>query len=611
MALDMPEEHPADRTDAGVNWIYCLLVGLATVLVWGKSARYDFVWDDHLLVLENPSIRSLKNIPKMFVSLAMQSGELAPSYRPVRTAWYAFLYALGGKKEPQAWIFHLSNVLWHAAAAMLLFSVGRLLFERVAAAPAGAARGAAFLAALAFGLHPANSESVCWVKCLDDLLAGFFTLTAAWLLLKWRGDWPRYFGALGCFVVAMYSYETAVPFAAMAFIILYAYHRLALRRSVALGLPFFLLAAAFMSHRHWVMGRTSQSEPLSGSYGQTLVDMFPIVPKYARLAWGVPPFSADYCDLLRTAGHSFFSGPVLAGVVLIVAFAGWIIWMWRASLPLVAVGSLWFGLFLLPVSNVIPTMQYIAERFLYLPLMGFVVAAGALALKSSRKGLMALAGAAILFIWIGVSWNRESVWRDEVTFFVQSSLDEPNCKRLRENAVVSIFELPQVADCFPLAHGTRKLGVSQKMPRDRVSAAVQTLTWAHDLFPDEERFTAALGVGYATLGRISNAIPFLELATRQSTNDPSCWTDLGTAYMLEKNWQGARKAFETALAREATNAAALDRYSKLCFELGDYQRAAQCLQTLTQLQPGNSDFARRLREAKQSGPATGVFEPKR
>jgi tetratricopeptide (TPR) repeat protein len=327
--------------------------------------------------------------------------------------------------------------------------------------------------------------------------------------------------------------------------------------------------------------------------------MFPVVPKYARLAWGIPPFLADYCDLLRTAGHSFLSVPVLAGLVLIVAFAAWIIWTWRASMPLVAVGSLWFALFLLPVSNLIPTMQYIAERFLYLPLMGLIIAVGALALKSSRKGLMALAAVAMLLIWTPVSWNRESVWRDEVTFFVQGSLDEPDCKRLRENAVVAIFELPQVADCFALAPITRKLTVSQNKPRAAIPAGLQTLTWAHGLFPGEQRFTAALGVGYAMLGRITNAIPFLELAARQSTNDPACWTDLAAAYVLNKNRGGARKAFETALTLDATNVPALDRYSKLCFESGDYQRAAQCLQKLTQLQPGNADFARRLQEAEQ------------
>jgi tetratricopeptide (TPR) repeat protein len=368
---------------------------------------------------------------------------------------------------------------------------------------------------------------------------------------------------------------------------------------LALSLPFFLLALVYIGNRHWVMGRSSQSEPLSGSYGQTLVDMLPMVLTYARLSCGLPPFCADYCDLLRSSGRSVFSGPVLAGLAALLAFGGWIFWTWRVSLRLVAAGSLWFALFLLPVSNIVPTMQYIAERFLYLPLMGFVVVISALALRSSRRLLMALAGAAAICIWMGVSWNREGVWRDEVTLFVQSSLDQPRCKRLRENAVVSIFELPQVAGCFGLAQGTRKLTVSRGMSADKIRAALETLTRAHDLFPDEERFTASVGVAYANLGKINNAIPFFELATRQNTNDAAPLTDLGTAYMLQKNWSGAHRAFEAALIREPTNVVALERYSKLCSNLGEYGRALPSLQTLSRLQPGDSEIARRLREAEQ------------
>lgn len=599
--MSAEQSNPEDQTRPaghGLDWFCYLLIGLLTLLVWGQSTRFDFVWDDHLLVLENPSIRSVKNIPAMFVSLAMQSGELAPSYRPVRTAWYALLYALGGN-EARPWIFHLSNVLWHAACAMLLFAVARLLFERLTATSSAAARWAGLLVAVAFALHPANSEAICWVKCLDDLMAAFFVLAATWFLLRWNGNRLQYIASLACFVVGIYSYETAVPFALMALIILYGYHRLPWRRSVALSLPFFLLAMAFMGHRHWVMGRTSQSEPLSGSYGQTLIDMFPVVLTYARLSCGVPPFSADYCDLLRSAGRSVFSIPVLAGLIALLAFAGWIVWTWRASLRLVAAGSVWFALFLLPVSNLVPTMQYVAERFLYLPLMGFLVAIGALALRSSRLRVMPLAGAAAICIWIGVSWNREQVWRDEVTLFVQSSLDQPLCKRLRENAIVSIFELPQVTNCFGLSQGARKLTVSQQMSKGKIPAALETLTRGHFLFPDEERFTAAIGIAYASLGQISNAIPFFELATRQSTNDAASWTDLGTAYTLQKDWPAAQKAFEAALVRDPTNAVALERYSKLCSDLGEYERALPSLQTLQRLRPGDQEIARRLREAEQ------------
>jgi Flp pilus assembly protein TadD len=71
--------------------------------------------------------------------------------------------------------------------------------------------------------------------------------------------------------------------------------------------------------------------------------------------------------------------------------------------------------------------------------------------------------------------------------------------------------------------------------------------------PDEHRIAAALGIIYATAGQVSNAVPFLELAARQSSNDVQCWIDLGSAYALEHNTNQAREAWERALRLEPTN----------------------------------------------------------
>jgi len=110
-------------------WFPYLLVGLITVLFWGQTIRFDFVWDDHLFITKNTGIRSLKNIPAMFYSLDAQASETAPLFRPLRTAHFAILRAATGKPLPQPWIFHSANVIWHAVAAMLLFSVALLLFQ--------------------------------------------------------------------------------------------------------------------------------------------------------------------------------------------------------------------------------------------------------------------------------------------------------------------------------------------------------------------------------------------------------------------------------------------------------------------------------------------------
>ncbi len=555
------------------TWFCCALIALFTLLVWGTTAGFGFVWDDSLLVVQNTSIRSLRNIPEILTSVKAQSSEVAPSFRPIRTAFYALLYAIGGQPEPQPWIFHLANVLWHGLTAMLLFSVALLLCQRLAGAvPPAAARMTALWIALGFAAHPVVSEAVCWVKCLDDLMAAVFVLAALRSLLKWNGGMRGYVAALVFYLLAVFSKESAVPLAMIVFFVFAGFHKLPWRRSAVLTVPFLLVAGVYVVYRHLVLGQSAQCAPLSGSYGKTLIDMFPVLPKYLRLLWGIPPFTIDYNFMVGAPPHHFFSNAVLGGLLLMLAFAGAAVWLWRRETGrLAAFGILWLGLFLLPVSNLVPMMQYMAERFLYLPLMGFLLALGALCLRMRRRGLAGAGAVLLILAWAASSRERLGIWHDEVTLFVQTSLAHPESWRSRENAVVAIFNLPQMLPFFTLDPETREVFADPPPRIADAKAMLRTLTQARRLFPDEHRFTAALGLTYALRGQLTNAIPLLELATRQKTNDAECWIDLGTAYRLENNWPQARAALERALRLNPTNRLALLHLHELQEKL-DQQR---------------------------------------
>ena len=546
------------------TWFCCVLLGLFTALVWGTTIRFDFVWDDSLLVTNNTSIRSLKNIPKIFTSVTAQSAEVAASYRPTRTAFYALLYALDGQPEPRPWIFHLANVVWHCIAVMLLYVVALPLCQRLAGLEPSAARLAALLIALGFAANPVVSEAVCWVKCLDDLMAAVFVLAAMLCLLKWQPGGRGYAAAIIFFLLAAFSKESAAPMAVAVFFLFTGYHKLPWRRSAVLTIPFVLVAAFYVVWRRVVLGQSEQCPPISGSYGQTLIDMFPVAPKYLRLLLGIPPFTIDYNEMVGAPPHHFFSSEVLGGLLLMLVLAGLAVWSWRhQTWRLAAFGILWTGLFLVPVSNLIPMMQYMAERFLYLPLMGFLLALAAVGLHLPRRRLVAAGAGLLILIWTASSIDRLGIWHDEVKLFVETSLAHPASWRPRENAVIAIFNLPQVLPFFSLDSEKHKLRVGHPPKTADAEAMWRTLTQAHGLFPEEHRFTAALGVTYALRGQITNAIPLLELAVRQKTNDAECWIDLGTAYMVESNWPKARTALETALRLNPTTGTALARLHEL------------------------------------------------
>src|SRR5688572_30334209 len=160
-----PLEATAEKSNVSLSLHQILLTGrrpyfilcLLTLLFWARTLSFQFVWDDQYFIERHETIRSLKNVPAIFTSVEAQSaypqGFLL--YRPLRTLHYAALFALGGGDAAKPALFHLANIIWHAAAVALLFSCARNLLRRFA--PAGdtlRADTVAFLVALGFAIHP-------------------------------------------------------------------------------------------------------------------------------------------------------------------------------------------------------------------------------------------------------------------------------------------------------------------------------------------------------------------------------------------------------------------------------------------------------------------------
>jgi len=105
---------------AAHKWMPYFLLVLATFLVWGHTVKFQFVWDDEFFIQKLYSVRSVAHIPEMFYKIEAQASRPHDFnvFRPIRTAVYALLHALGGKPEPQPWLYHLANVTSHAATAM-------------------------------------------------------------------------------------------------------------------------------------------------------------------------------------------------------------------------------------------------------------------------------------------------------------------------------------------------------------------------------------------------------------------------------------------------------------------------------------------------------------
>lgn len=573
------------------KWPPFILLGMATLLVWGHTIMFNFVWDDEYFIRDLPSVRSLRYIPEMFYRLDAQA--TLPNdfkvFRPIRTAHYALLHFLAGQEVPQPWIYHLANVLWHGGTAMMLFVALTALLPRLANNMTGAeARLWSFWAALAFAVHPVVSEVVCWAKSLDDILAAFFVLAALRELLQPLENQAARWRSLVFFALAVYAKESAVPLAAVAFVLFRKIHCRPWKESLRRTAPFFIIAAVYLLHRHLVIGRTSQTAPISGTYGQTLLDMLPVVPKYFRLLWGQPPFFIDYSYLPGRC--SFWSGAVLGGLALLglllaIGFAAGR----SRKLPLLGFGLLWTGLFLLPVSNLIPMMQYMAERFLYLPLIGWLMGLAAIAAAAPRQKLIRPLAFILILLWAVTAWNRSWIWRDPITLFVRSAQEGPQTQRVEDNAVSAILHLRSVQSFFSDDKTGNKLSVPESADPATSRYAVSILAEAHRLFPTNQEVLSTYGISLAATGEPEKALPYLEMAAQLRPQNLDRWLNLARAALAANQPALSQSALEKAAGLARTNPAVLQLQFKLHWQTGNYPAARESMLQLNQIAPGKEN----------------------
>jgi hypothetical protein len=581
------------------------LLAALVLLVWGQCVSFQFVWDDSFFIGELQSIRSLRNVPEMFYSLEAQSSYPAGFvlFRPLRTLHYAVLFAVGGGDVPKPWLFHLANLTWHVVATILLFQVLLLILEGRAQKKEASVRWVAWLGAAAFAVHPVASEVVCWAKSLDDLMATTFVLASCVALSRGQPEplCVRSFGwALAFFALALYSKESAVPFALFCPLLLA--WRLGGRAWPAIqrSLPFLALAFIFVVHRHLVIGRTSQTAPLSGSYGQTLIDTLPAVPIYARLLAGIPPFCIDYSYM--DSGHPLSAPAVIAGAVGIAVLLFLTVLAFRRRQALVGAGLVWLLLFMLPFSNLIPMMQFCAERFLFLPLVGWIVALSSLALMIPNRNLALTISTLLLLGWSAIASHRSWIWRDELTLFMQTHLDGPTSARVQKNAVCAAFNLPHMKAVF------RRVTKPDQLPEFVLDttltsqspewpAVEATISQLHELFPTFTSVTTALAVTKALQGWPVEAIPLFELASQQTPQVVSVWNNLSRGYVAAGRDVDAERACQRALALDAQHVPTLEQLADIQWRQKDFAGAHETYGRLCTAVPENREFAERAAEA--------------
>ncbi|MBI4737716.1 MAG: hypothetical protein HY766_16915, partial [candidate division NC10 bacterium] len=181
-----------------------LLLVLFPALVLAGTLRYDFVFDDNLVVLGDRLVAGQINLREIFGSEVRVVDVALGYYRPLVTLLYRADRALWGTNPAG---YHLTNLLWHLLATVLVYRVALLTTGWLTAA---------WTSAMLFAVLPAHSEAIGWIQGRTDLVSTTLLLLALLALLHGQAAGTRAgwrwgsFGGLA-FLAALLAKESVVP----------------------------------------------------------------------------------------------------------------------------------------------------------------------------------------------------------------------------------------------------------------------------------------------------------------------------------------------------------------------------------------------------------------
>jgi hypothetical protein len=423
-----------DRRDLAV----CGLLLLAVALAFGRTIRYGFVnYDDDVYVYDNSDVTGGLTASGMHWAFCESHD---PSWVPL--TWISLMIDCDLYGSSNAGGFHLTNVLLHAAAAVVLFLVLRRMTGQ---------RWPSALAAMLFAVHPLRVESVAWVTERKDVLSGlFFVLTlAAYLAYVRRPSILRYAAVAVLFTFGLLAKQMLVTLPFVLLLLDYWPLGRSKRGTVVSGqwpvvsaksqasanpkspisnpsssaylllekLPLFALSAAACGMTVWMSilaNHPRDNFPIWWRVGNAMIAC-------VTYLWQML-YPVDLV-VIRPLPDPVLSPWAVFGSASILAVITIAVWLGRRKYPYLPVGWFWYLGMLAPVMGVV---QYgiiaVSDRFTYLPQIGLCIAVSwgmadiCRAWPRCRPTCVA-AAVGVVLVFIACAFHQTSYWRDSETLW--------------------------------------------------------------------------------------------------------------------------------------------------------------------------------------------------
>lgn len=508
-------------TESRKPWLPMLLLAIAILAVYAGVLGNEFlVLDDRAWIVNNEQV---------------QNGLTAEGVK------WAFETRFGGAWQPVVWMswmgvrtvfgegpsgFHLTNVVMHLVATLLLFSAFRRLLGSTAIP---------LLVAALYALHPVQVESVAWAAERKGLMAAVFWMLAVEFYSRHvaRPRWSWHVGIFLSMLIGLMAKSTllVLPFA-LLLLDVWPRNRLSLREGWGPMLrekaALFALVPVFV-----FVGYRAQAD-FAAVRDVALLERIPTVAvAYLRsLGHLFAPF--DLAPMYVAPPGGFSLALVLGSLVVLVA-ATVAIHRFRCPLPALWIGWLWFLVTLLPFSGIVAVGgHFMADRYLLIPSIGIWLGLAYLVTAVlDGRGVAArprwIAACLVVLVLGALSFQQVGRWQDSTTLFTHALRVNPD----NYLAAYWLGEARADEQDFDAAaghfHDARRMNPAYDLAWFQEGSALARLQRHQEAVVAYEGYLALrprqfkgwmnLGVSYGNLGRPAEALRCFEKAVEIAPGD--------------------------------------------------------------------------------------------
>lgn len=538
---------PSPAEPGSATW-KVLLILLAGLFIYAPVFHGGWLWDDDQEVTANAVLADPAGLTHIW------TGAVGADYFPLKTTVQWVFYRLN-ETNPTGW--HLLNIALHLLNALLVWK----LLQRMKIP-------GAWLGGLLFCVHPIMVESVAWVSELKNTLSLPFLLLSllAWVNFEEKKRESDYYWALGLFLASILCKTSGVMFPFVLLLYCWWQRGRIARSEILRSVPFFLISLAMgLATIYFQFGRAIGAEtiPVGGMVSRIATGgvaiffylykcllPFGLIPIYPRWEVDPPPVAM------------FLAWPILAALLL---------WFWSQRKTWGRHVLFGLGFFLITVFPVLGfvTMSYmritwVADHFLYLPVLGLIGlaagVAGTVYVQASQSSERALrwAGVAVLAVLIFQSHRYAGVFVNEYEMWTYTLERNPNAwqahSRLgkvlldRQDYDRAFLHISESVRLRPdLAETHNNLGAMLERKGDGKAALAQ-LRKAVELAPTIPIYRINFGTMLLKAGEYREGEEIYNSLLKESPDNPTFLCNRGVALHFQGRGDEAIADFRAALA---------------------------------------------------------------